>query len=75
MLLPKDLEDIVFDYAWGCEHQQKFHFVLCELMRHHSFLHFSNVRLEFLGTYYPDFYTDLSINGQFLIEQAAFSDV
>ena len=75
MILPTDLENIVFDFAWGYEHQQKFRKVMGELIRRHQLSFFSRVRLEFLTTFYPDFYSDLHINGNLLEQQAAFSDV
>ena len=74
MILPTDLENIILDYAFGYEHQQKYTKVLHELVRRHQLSFFSRVRLDFLGTFYPDFYTDLHINGN-LLEQASFSDV
>ena len=74
-MIPEDLENIVFDYAWGYEHQQKYSKVLHELMRRHQMSFFSRVRLEFLTTFYPDFYSELHINGNLLEQQAAFSDV
>ena len=75
-MLPKDIENIVFDFAWGYEHQQKYNKVMGELIRRHRLSFFSRVRLEFLGTFYPDFYTDLQINGNLLEQhEAAFSDV
>ena len=76
MILPTDLENIILDYAFGYEHQQKYTKVLHELVRRRQMAFFSQVRLEFLGTFYPDFYTDLLINGNLLEQQtASFSDV
>ena len=66
--LPKEIEEIIYEYIWQLEHSSKWRLVCFELEEMYWVRKRVRLNLQFRSIYFPGFYQDVWMNPNPLLE-------